>query len=120
MNVVLRGLAVTAVSFACLAGAGSAHGEQRHTSIPFANLGNIRNWRSDRANELYVESQNRKWYRITFWSPCEQLPFAIRIAFVTDTLGSLDKFSSILVDGERCWFKSFEPMSGPPPQPPKG
>ncbi|HEU4618698.1 MAG TPA: hypothetical protein VFV10_11680 [Gammaproteobacteria bacterium] len=43
-----------------------------------------------------------------------ELPFAIGIAFVTEPAGHLDQYSSILVDGERCWFKTFE-RSGPPP-----
>ncbi len=116
MKLTLEGLALAAVCCGWLASGGAAFAEQPHTSIPFANLGNIRDWRSDQANELYVESENRKWYRITFWSPCQQLPFAVRIAFVTDSLGSLDRFSSVLVDGERCWFKSFDPVSGPPPK----
>ena len=57
---------------------------------------------------------NKDWYRITLWAPCNELPFAIGIAFVTDSLGSLDKYSSILVGGERCYFRTFE-KSGPPP-----
>lgn len=114
MKISLRSLAIAAASCAAVLAAGSATAEQKHTAIPFADLGNIRSWHADSPDALYVQAMNRKWYRITFWSPCNSLPFAIRIAFVTDTLGSLDKYSSILVDGERCWFRTFEPTSGPP------
>lgn len=86
---------------------------EERVSIPFADIGNIYNWHSDDSNELYVQSLNKDWYRITFWSPCTELPFAVGIAFVTDSIGSLDKFSSILVNGERCWFKTFEKSEAP-------
>jgi hypothetical protein len=40
--------------------------------------------------------------------PCSGIQFRDRVAFVTDGTDRLDKFSSVLVDGERCWFRSFE------------
>jgi hypothetical protein len=110
---------LAAVSCASILAGGNALGAQR-TMIPFADLGNIRDWRSDDANELYVQSANRNWYRITFWAPCNELPFAIAIAFVTDPSGQLDEYSSILVDGERCWFKTFQPSSEPASKSAKG
>jgi hypothetical protein len=114
MHVSLK--ATVLATFACtalLVGAGASAAKQR-TKIPFADLGNIRNWESDSPNELYVQSMNRDWYRITFWAPCTSLPFAVQVGFVTDTLGQLDQYSSILVDGERCWFKTFERSEAPP------
>ena len=89
-------------------------GAAQRTSIPFATLGNIRDWHADDVEGLYVQAMNRDWYRATFWAPCRALPFAIGIAFVTEPNGQLDAFSSILVDGERCWFKTFEPSEAPP------
>lgn len=103
-------------ALAVLAGAAmfaSAAGGAQRTAIHFADIGNIRSWHSDSPNELYVESLSRQWYRITFWSPCHSLPFAIGVAFVTDSIGDLDKYSSILVDGERCWFRTFEESAAP-------
>lgn len=82
-------------------------------AIHFADIGNIRDWHADNADSLYVQSMDRQWYRITFWSPCHQLPFAIGISFVTDEIGDLDKYSSILVNGERCWFRTFEKSEAP-------
>ncbi|HEX5418883.1 MAG TPA: DUF6491 family protein [Gammaproteobacteria bacterium] len=113
MKISLRGLMLAAVSCAALLAAGGASAAEKPMSIPFADLGNIRDWTANSTMALYVESQNRKWYKITFWSPCHALPFAISIAFVTGPLGSLDKYSSALVDGERCWFRTFE-ASAPP------
>jgi hypothetical protein len=85
-----------------------------NVSIPFADLGNIRNWHAESAEVLYVQSAKRDWYRITFWAPCLALPFATGIAFVTDGTSSLDKYSSILVDGENCKFRTFEASPAPP------
>ncbi|MBN1238963.1 MAG: hypothetical protein JXB36_10700 [Gammaproteobacteria bacterium] len=88
--------------------------------IHFADLnGSIRNWRADTDEAILIEGANRQWYRAEFFAPCVGLRFATTVAFVTDSLGNLDRFSSILVEGERCWFKTFErtndPQAGPPP-----
>ena len=106
-----RTLAALTMSAASIVGAYAA---QPHTTIPFADIGNIRDWQASTAEELYVQAMNRTWYRATFWAPCQALPFATGVAFVTESNGSLDTFSSILVEGERCWFKTFEKVEGPP------
>jgi hypothetical protein len=113
MAIPFRGLVLAAVSCGSLLGAGAVFAAETPMSIPFADLGNIRDWTANSSDALYVQSQNRKWYKITFWSPCHALPFAVAIAFVTGPLGSLDKYSSILVDGERCWFRTFEQTEPP-------
>ena len=104
------GVLATLLALGALVTAGAAE----RTSIPFAAIGNIRNWHATSRDELYVQATNRDWYRATFRAPCHALPFAVGIAFVTESNGQLDRFSSILVDDERCWFKTFE-RSGPPP-----
>jgi hypothetical protein len=104
----LQGLVLTG---GILAAAASTAADR--VAIHFADLGNIRNWYSNSTEELYVENLRGNWYRITFWSPCQELPFAIGIAFVTDGLGDLDKYSSILVGGERCYFRTFEESAAP-------
>ena len=85
----------------------------KRASITFADMGGIRDWQSDSSDSLYVESLQGQWYKATFFGPCFELPFAERIAFVTEPDGSLDKFSSILVDGDRCHFRTFEQVAGP-------
>jgi hypothetical protein len=112
MRIPLLAAALAASSIALLPAGGALAAKQ--TMIPFADLGNIRDWQSEDPNELYVQSANRNWYRITFWAPCNGLPFAIGIGFVTDPTGHLDRYSSILVDGQRCWFKTFERSEAPP------
>ena len=102
----------TAVALLFIIG-GSALAAQKRTAIPFADIGNVRNWHADSADDLYIQAMNRTWYRTTFWAPCNALPFATAIAFVTEPNGELDKYSSLLVDGERCWFKTFEQTTDP-------
>lgn len=85
----------------------------RPAAIHFADTGNIRDWRSKSTTELLVQSMSGQWYRITFWSPCHALPFVTTIAFVTEPNGQLNSYSSILAEGERCWFKTFEKTAPP-------
>lgn len=113
---ILGFMAVIAALSISLTGAtpANAAGEGKRASIPFADLGNIDDWRAHDARTLYVESVTGQWYKATFFSPCHSVPFAETIAFVTEPDGSLDKFSSILVNGEQCHFRTFEPVDGPP------
>jgi len=81
--------------------------------ISFADLGGIRDWRPGPDGTLLVQSLHRKWYRATFFGSCPEVRFTDTIAFVTEPDGSLDKFSSILVDGRRCWFRTFSEVTDP-------
>lgn len=82
-------------------------------TLHFADLGGIRNWRADGNEAILIEGRRDQWYRATFFSPCPDVRFANTIAFVTDTTGDLDKFSSILVRDRRCYFRSFERIPDP-------
>ena len=114
MHTLIRTLALaTATAVLAIASAGNASAE-KPARIPFADIGNIRDWRADSANELYIQSMDRDWYKTTFLAPCTSLPFATAIAFVTEPNGELNTFSSVLVEKERCWFKTFA-KSAPPP-----
>src|SRR5688572_26254106 len=73
--------------------------------IRFVDIGNIRDWHAENSEELFVQNRDRQWYRITFSPPCQNLPFVTGIAFEPDNFGNIDKDSSIVVDGERCFFK---------------
>lgn len=83
--------------------------------IHFADLGGIRDWRADGSDAILIEGLNGRWYRATFFGPCIGLRFQESIGFVTDPGGSLDRFGSILVDGQRCWFRTFERIPAPDP-----
>jgi hypothetical protein len=36
---------------------------------------------------------------------------ATRIGLITATVGRLDRWSSIYVDGDRSWFETFDPVN---------
>ncbi len=82
-------------------------------AIAFADLGGIRDWRPGPGESLLVQSLNRKWYRVTFFGSCPEIRFTDTVAFVTEPNGSLDRFSSILVEGRRCWFRTFSEITDP-------
>ena len=65
---------------------------------------------------MLIQGRNRSWYRATFFGPCIDLRFRDSVAFVTDGTDRLDRFSSVLVNGERCWFRSFEKLEAEPPR----
>lgn len=104
---------ITLFVAATLGTAATDAGAARAASIPFADLGNIRDWRAEGHDAMLIESQRGQWFRATFFAPCFELPFAEQVGFVTDATGRLDRFSSILVNGERCYFRSFEEIAPP-------
>jgi len=81
-------------------------------SIPFVNHGGVRNWEVESSRALLVESANGRWYRATLAGPCPELRFHDSLGFVTDSTHQLDRFSSVIAGGERCWFESFERVPG--------
>jgi hypothetical protein len=123
------------VALACvvsLSGAGCAARSALHhevsaprqpASIPFVSLGGVRNWRAEDDTVLLIENAHGVWYRATFFGRCPGLRYEIELAFVTDGMNQLDRFSSVLVDGQRCWFRSFERIEPEPrdalPEPPE-
>lgn len=84
------------------------HSSVANASIPFVNLGGVRDWQVESSRALLVESANGRWYRATLMGPCPELRFHNALGFVTDSTHQLDRFSSVIAGGERCWFKSFE------------
>ncbi len=90
---------------------------EKHASIEFVSLGGIDNWRAEGDQAMLIKGLNGNWYRAEFFAPCSGLQFRDRVAFVTDGTDRLDRFSSILVRGERCWFRSFEKIDPEAPIP---
>jgi hypothetical protein len=76
--------------------------------VPFTGFDAIYNWRVDDHGALLIRTAWNRYYRATFAAPCPELPSAISIGFVTEVAAPLNTWSSIYVDGDRCWFKSFE------------
>jgi len=93
-------------------GAKAASGnDHRPVTIPFADMGGIQDWRPIGTEGLLIEGHNHQWYKAEFFGPCIGLDYSLAVGFVTDPSGHVDRFSSIIVDGQRCWFKSLEKVA---------
>ncbi|MBO9574921.1 MAG: hypothetical protein J7494_04215 [Sphingobium sp.] len=90
------------------------------TSIPFANMGGIRDWSAVDDTTLYVQDSSRNWYIAKLLAPCTDLSFATTIGFETKGVNRLDKFASVVVSGQRCQLASFVASSAPPAKPKPG
>jgi hypothetical protein len=82
-------------------------------SIPFTQFGTIRDWRPDGDRGLYIRGSGNQWYYATLMSKCNGINFTDTIGFDNEPNGTLDKFSSIRVDGQTCQFTSLV-KSDPP------
>ena len=81
--------------------------------IPFAK-NNLWNWQVVDDQTVLIQDQSRRWYKATLFGHCINLPFANTIAFDSNPSGTFDKFSAILVRGQRCPLKSLVESSAPP------
>jgi len=84
--------------------------------IPFANR-NLWNWQVVDDQTVLIQDQSRRWYKATLFGHCINLPFAQRIAFDSNPGGTFDKFSAILVRGQRCPLMSLVASTAPPKKP---
>ncbi len=109
-------LALAAV--ASLAGGASAAAPKpveygKEASIPFVNHGGIRDFRTVGRDTIYLQDQQRRWYRGTFMGPCIELPWANAIGVSSRGTSSLDKFGTLIVRGDRCPLRVAGPGRSP-------
>jgi Family of unknown function (DUF6491) len=74
--------------------------------IPFAKT-NLWNWQVVDDKTVLIQDQSRRWYKATLFGICTNLAFANRIGFDSNPGGTFDKFSSLLVRGQRCPLSSL-------------
>lgn len=94
-----------------VAAAASAHEE---AAIPFVDDGAVRNWRAVDRDTLLIESSHGRWYRAELFSPAHDLPFAQAIGFDARPDGTLDRFSAVVVRGQRYPLTSLVEVPKPP------
>ena len=82
----------------------AAHAEE--VRIPFPGF-RLRNFRAESRDVVFLEDQRRNWYRAEVIGPCTDLPFAHAIGIDTRGSSSFDRFSAIVVGGERCPLTSL-------------
>ena len=95
------------------ASAAAAPAPLPEAQIPFAKR-NIWNWQVVDDQTVLIQDQGRRWYKATLFGHCFNLPFANRIAFDSNSGGTFDKFSAILVRGQRCPLRSLVASPAPP------
>lgn len=115
MKTIITKALVACTVGALLSGGAAASGSPKseEARIPFAS--NVRDFRADGTDGIYIQDSHRTWYRGTFMSPCLDLPFANAIGFDDRGTGGLDKWGTIYVRGNRCTLRTFV-KSGPPPK----
>ncbi|MBI1251192.1 MAG: hypothetical protein GC189_06955 [Alphaproteobacteria bacterium] len=87
--------------------------QAEQASIPFADFGGIRDWRAGPENSLLIEGRTGHWYRATFFQNCTGLRFADVLAIDQGPGNRVDRFSSVIVDGRRCNFRTLVEIPDP-------
>jgi hypothetical protein len=93
--------------------AAAAPAPPAEAQIPFAKR-NIWNWQVVDDQTVLIQDQGRRWYKAVLFNHCIDLPFANTIAFDSNPGGTFDKFSAILVRGQRCPLISLVETTAPP------
>jgi hypothetical protein len=86
------------------------------TSIIFPNYGAIRNFEADGNDGIWLEDRQRRWYYAEIIGGCQDLNFAQAIGFDTRGAPTFDKFSSIIVRGDKCPLVSLVTAEKPLPR----
>ena len=95
--------AVVAVpSVAASPGEEAAAAKPGQAQIPFAASRGIRSFHAESDETVYLEDRRGRWYRAELAGTCLGLRWALAIGYDTRGGASFDRFSAILVDGQRC------------------
>ena len=119
MKRTILALALAAASFAAApapAAGPDKPAEGEEVRVPFLHLSAFNLFRADGRETLYIRGPGRRWYRVSTMGPCPNLPWAHRIGVDTRGGPTLDRFSILLVDGDRCPVRSVVTADGPPPR----
>jgi hypothetical protein len=87
----------------------------KEASIDLANSGGIRDWREVGDQTIYVQDRQHRWYRATLMRPSYDLRGALAIGFDTGPGDTFDKFSSVVIRGQRYAVESLVRIEGSPP-----
>ncbi len=118
MRVFLTSIAAAAV---LLGGCGTTRYEFQQAAagepearIPFVQYRTVRDWHADNDHQLFLQTTGRQWYQVDLLGPCIGLEFANGIRLdPKDPAGSFDRFSVVILKGQRCQVSSVK--KAPPP-----
>ncbi|HEX8526183.1 DUF6491 family protein [Allosphingosinicella sp.] len=94
-------------------------GTEPEARISFFNLSHFREFHAVDQDTIYVRIRPRQWYRVTTLGPCPGLPWAHAIGVDTRGTSSFDRFSTLIVNGDRCGVSSVVRSDPPPSRPPR-
>jgi hypothetical protein len=110
----MKSLLLATVLLAAPAGAAPPQAGSGDARIAFPNRGGIVRMQADGDDALYVQDRHQDWYKAQLYGPCYGLSRALGIGFDTRGSSDFDRFTTIVVGGERCPIQSLS-RSGPPP-----
>ena len=84
--------------------------------IAFPHHGAIRNFEADGNDGIWFEDRQRRWYYAELFGPCHDLDFANAIGFDTRGAAHFDRFSKIVVRGQKCQLISIVTAEKPLPR----
>lgn len=84
--------------------------------INFPNEGAIRNFEADGNDGLWLEDRQRRRYYAELHGGCQEIDFAQAIGFDTRGSATFDRFSTIVVAGDKCQLASLVTANKPLPR----
>ncbi|HEY7811407.1 MAG TPA: DUF6491 family protein [Allosphingosinicella sp.] len=84
--------------------------------IPYANRDGIGEWRVAGDDGLYIRALTGGWYLVRTMGLCTGLKSAIGLGFEASFGGKLDRYSTIIAEGQRCPIQSVTRWEGDPPR----
>jgi hypothetical protein len=74
----------------------------------------LTDYRIDGKRGIYLRAQDGHWYYLRVRPECPRLAAADGFGVETGPAGRLDKYSTISVQGQRCWLSSVVRSPEPP------
>ena len=85
--------------------------------MPLFQLGQFQTFRAIDRDTVYIRGIGRQWYRVATMGPCPNLPWARALGLDTSGARTLDRFSTLIVEGDRCAVASVTRSAEPPRRP---
>lgn len=98
---------------------GTAHAAEPSTAKPllFSDLGGVQSWRrGDKDTVVYVQGQDKFWYRVDMYETCMKFLNDKGIRFVTEEDEFGERISRVVVDRYICRVLEINKVDAPPPR----
>ena len=89
---------------------------RQEARIPVPAFGTIRHFEPVGKNLVFLQDRRRRWYRAELAGRCLELPHAHYIGVDTGGGPFVDRFSALIVEGQRCQLRSLTRSDAPPPR----